>query len=227
MGSARFPGKMLASLGGRSLLEWVLHRVTKAANLDETILATSTHPRDDLLAELAEKSGVQVYRGSESDVLGRFVAAVEISRAETVVRICADNPFVDPGEIDRLTDFFNNSNCDYACNHLDRLGSRYADGFGAEILGAGLLRQIASRTTEARHREHVTLYLWDHADEYCLKAVSAPRALACPDLSFDVDTPADLRELENLVVAGINLETPAARIVELALAQNARAGAVR
>ncbi|MBI4936647.1 MAG: hypothetical protein HY846_00230 [Nitrosomonadales bacterium] len=162
---------------------------------------------------------MQVYRGSESDVLGRFVAAAEISRAETVVRICADNPFIDPGEIDRLIDFFNYSNCDYACNHLDRLGSRYADGFGAEILGADLLRQIASRTTETRYREHVTLYLWDHAGEYNLMAVPAPSALACPELSFDVDTPSDLIELEHLVAAGINLETPAARIVELALAR--------
>ncbi|MBI4936646.1 MAG: hypothetical protein HY846_00225 [Nitrosomonadales bacterium] len=53
MGSARFPGKMLASLGGRALLEWVLHRVTQAASLDETILATSTHTRDDPLAKLS------------------------------------------------------------------------------------------------------------------------------------------------------------------------------
>ncbi len=38
MGSVRFPGKMLAVLGGHPLLEWVLHRVTRAAKIDEPSL---------------------------------------------------------------------------------------------------------------------------------------------------------------------------------------------
>ncbi len=218
MGSARFPGKMLADLGGHRLLEWVIHRVRRAAVLDETILATSRHSRDEPLAELARKCGVRVFRGDESDVLGRFAAAGAMAEAEWVVRVCADNPFVDPGEIDRLIDFFDISNSDYACNHLDRLGNRYANGFGAEILGADLLKQVAAKATEEKHREHVTLYLWDHATDYRLVAVPAPRALAHPGLSFDVDVPAGLTRLAKLVAAGVNLDTTAARIVELALA---------
>lgn len=217
MGSARFPGKMLAVLGGHPLLEWVLHRVTRAAELDETILATSTNWRDDPLAEFAEKYGVRVYRGDEADVLGRFVAAAEVSEAEWVVRVCADNPFVDPGEIDRLIDFFGNSNSDYACNHIDKLGNHYADGFGAEILSVDLLRSLASKATEPAHREHVTLYLWDHASDYSLKSVPAPRQLAYPELSFDVDSPEDLNTLARLLEQGVDLDTPAAAIVRLAL----------
>lgn len=222
MGSARFPGKMLENLGGHSLLEWVLYRVTKAASVDETILATSTHSRDDPLAELAKRRGVRVFRGDESDVLGRFAAAAESSKADWVVRVCADNPFVDPGEIDRLIEFFTDAKCDYACNHLDRLGSRYADGFGAEILSADLLRQVAAKAEEAKHREHVTLYLWDHADDYRLMAVPAPRDLAYPEMGFDVDVPDGLARLEKLVAAGVELDTSAAQIVELALDQGAK-----
>lgn len=216
MGSARFPGKMLAQLGGRPLIEWVLRRVGGAAGVDEMILATSIHSRDDALAEFAGKLAVRVCRGDETDVLGRFVAAARMCRAERVVRICADNPFVDSGEIDRLIDYFGQNDCDYACNHLDRLGSRYADGFGAEIVDAELLRQVAAKATEARHREHVTLYLWDHANDYRMKAVPAPPELAYPELRFDVDEPGDLIRLEALA-ASVDLETRAARIVELAL----------
>jgi len=226
MGSTRFPGKMLADLGGHPLLEWVLHRVTRATMIDETILATSTHSRDDPLAELAKKCSVRVYRGDESDVLGRFVGAAGISEADRVVRVCADNPFVDPGEIDRLVDFFDSANSDYACNHLERPGSRYADGFGAEILCADLLQQVAAKATEEAHREHVTSYLWDHAKDYRLTAVPAPRALAHPELSFDVDAPADLARLESLVAAGVDLDTTAGRIVELALIHGVRLKAI-
>lgn len=223
MGSARFAGKMLAPLGGHPLLEWVLHRAMCALRLDEVVLATTTNPRDDPLAAMARQAGVAVFRGNEPDVLERFAGAAEASSAEWVVRICADNPFVDPRELDRLVEFFAAGDADYACNHLDRLGSRYADGFGAEILGAELLKQVAARATAGGHREHVTSYLWDHADEYRLAAVPAPAELAFPHLRFDVDVPADLARLERLVAAGIGMDSAAAQIV--GLAQSALAGA--
>ncbi len=70
MGSVRFPGKMLAVLGGHPLLEWVLRRTTRAAKIDETTLATTTHSRDDPLAEFAEKCGVGVDRETPA---GRIV----------------------------------------------------------------------------------------------------------------------------------------------------------
>jgi len=219
MGSARFPGKMLANLGGYPLLEWVLRRVSRASLLDETVLATSTKPQDDALAAVAKTIGIRTFRGDESDVLGRFVMTANMSDAEQVVRICADNPFVDPDEIDRLITFFQDNACDYACNHMDRLGSRYADGFGAEILSSALLQKIAAIATNPKHREHVTLYLWDHTADYCMLAVPAPEDVAFPKMRFDIDVPADLDFLEHLTFKKINLNTPARQIIQLKLAR--------
>jgi len=157
MGSTRFPGKMLAQLGGHPLLEWVLLRMRRARMIDEVVLATTTLGRDDELVALAQKLGIEVFLGSENDVLGRLSAAAVQCGADIVVRVCADNPFIDPDEIDRLVAHFKSNACDYACNNQDRLGNRYADGFGAEILSNFLLQQIAQTATDARHREHVTL----------------------------------------------------------------------
>ncbi|HNC94755.1 MAG TPA: NTP transferase domain-containing protein, partial [Myxococcota bacterium] len=100
MGSVRFPGKMLANLHGYPVLEWVLHRVAQATEVDEVVLATTDMARDNPLVELAGRLAVPVHRGSESDVLGRFADAAAAFDAEGVVRICADNPFIDPAEID-------------------------------------------------------------------------------------------------------------------------------
>lgn len=216
MGSTRFPGKMLTPLGDLTLLEWVLLRVKRAKLLDDIVLATSSLVRDDALEEIAVKHNVKVYRGDENDVLNRFVCAADYSDAQIVVRICADNPFIDPGEIDRLVAFYKNSGCDYACNHQDRLGSNYADGFGAEILGTKLLDSIAQMTLEKRHREHVTLFLWDNSVEYRLEAVKAPAELAFPAMRFDVDRPDDLLYLKNLVDLGVNISSSAEEIVEVA-----------
>ncbi len=216
MGSTRFPGKMLARLGGIPLLEWVLSRLARANTLDQIVLATSHSENDNALADLAVRLGVQVYRGSESDVLARFVGAATLSNAVNVVRICADNPFIDPDEVDRLVNFFAQQQCDYACNHQDRLGSGYADGFGAEIFTAGTLKKIATMTKEPRHREHATLYLWDHPKEFNLAAIQAPAGLSFPELRFDVDTPEDLQKMQQWVDAGVTIDSTAQDIIALA-----------
>lgn len=225
MGSIRFPGKMLAQLGGYTLLEWVARRTIRATMLDRVVLATSDQEKDDALVDLAMRLDVLVFRGSEGDVLGRFVGAARMVNADNVVRICADNPFVDPAEVDRLVRYFADNACDYACNHLDRLDSRYADGFGAEILSTTLLESIAAQAVESRHREHATSYLWEHANRYHLSAIAAPPELAFARLRFDVDTPDDLVRLERLVQAGVTIETPAQDIIKIALRNRRFAGA--
>ena len=113
MGSSRLPGKMMMDLAGEPLLHWVLSRVKKAKLLDSIILATSDGAIDDQLVELAQKLNVPVFRGSETDVLGRFLEAANVSKADHVVRVCGDNPLIAPEEIDRLVEFF-----EKALNHL-------------------------------------------------------------------------------------------------------------
>jgi spore coat polysaccharide biosynthesis protein SpsF len=216
MGSTRFPGKMLALLDGRPILEWVLHRASLAKLVDTVVLATSDLPQDDPLVELARRRGLNVFRGSDADVLGRIASAAVIAEAETVIRVCADNPFIDAAEIDRLVRHYNGNFCDYACNHQDRLGSGYADGFGAEILSNALLQHLASSVAEVRYREHATLYLWENQDQFILQAVEAPKELAFPELRFDVDSPQDLNKLEQLTDAGVGIDSTAVEIVSIA-----------
>lgn len=214
MGSSRFPGKMLAPLAGRPLLAWVLERLKQARRLDALVLATTDLPRDAALVQLAHELGVATFTGSEADVLGRFAQAARQFQADTVVRICADNPFIDGAVVDQLVDFYAASDCDYACNHLDRLGSGFADGFGAEILSASLLQGLDARCTEPRHREHVTIAVWDEGAPWRRAAPKAPPDLAHPELRFDVDEPAHLAELQSLVERhGLSLQSPAAAVV--------------
>ena len=199
MGSSRFPGKMLAKLGDRDLLSWVLTRVCDAKQVDQVVLATSTSRDDDRLADAASKFNIVVVRGSQDDVLDRFVQAAKVSQADLVVRVCADNPFVAAEEIDRLVVAHNSGNYDYSCNHQQKLGNKYADGFGAEILSASLLNDIARLTTQTSHREHVTSYIWDNSSKFKIQAVVAPAELAFPEVKLDIDTPQELQQLNEFV----------------------------
>ncbi len=103
MGSERLPGKILAPLGGRPLLDRLVSRIMRA-RVAQWWLATSEHPSDDVTAAWGFELGLRVFRGSERDVLSRFLAIAAEADAEWLVRVTADNPFLDAILIDHLLD---------------------------------------------------------------------------------------------------------------------------
>ena len=199
LGSQRFPAKMLADLGGHSVLEWVVTRVRRSTLVDRTVVATTQETLDDRLVAECQRLGVEVKRGSTNDVLGRFVSAIEDDAADAVVRICADNPFVDPGCIDQVIREFRESGVDYAFNHRPFGDCNYADGFGAEVVSRRLLERMHDSQLADQQREHVTLSIVDGSIQASTHACRAPSALAHPEHRFDVDTPEDLEHLRRLV----------------------------
>jgi len=222
LGSQRFPEKMLALLGNRSLLEWVVTRVRRSEMLDRVVVATTQESRDDRLADECARLGVDVMRGPTDDVLARFAQAVEGDAADAVVRVCADNPFIDPACIDELVREYRRHGVDYAYNHRPHGVCDYADGFGAEILSRGLLDKLQASDLSARHREHVTLAVVDGTIPALTHACIAPKELAYPKLRFDVDTANDLKSLNQLIALGqISLVTTAAEVVRVALRETA------
>lgn len=217
LGSQRFPEKMLADLGGRSLLDWVVTRVSRCRLVDKVIVATTQEPLDDRLVKECERLGVDVRRGPTNDVLARFVAAIRDEPADAVVRICADNPFVDPGCVDQVIREYRESGSDYAFNHRPFGDCDYADGFGAEVISRRLLEQLNETLLTDHQREHVTLAIVDESVAAKKLACRAPKELAYPRHRFDVDEPADHARLSRLIKSGgLDVDTVAARFVEVA-----------
>jgi spore coat polysaccharide biosynthesis protein SpsF len=218
LGSQRFPEKMLADLGGHSLLEWVVTRVQRSTLLDRVVVATTEEVKDDRLVAECRRLRVDVVRGPTDDVLARFVHAIEGDPAEAVVRVCADNPFIDPSCIDQLVREYHDRDVDYAFNHRPHGACDYADGFGAEILSRKLLDRLHTSNLSARHREHVTLAVVDGTIDARVHACTAPREVAYPTLRFDVDTLIDLKVLSQLIQRSrISVDASAAAIMQVAL----------
>ena len=216
-GSKRLPRKMLMNLGDHKLIEWVIVRTKKSKKASNIVLTTSNKKIDDDLADIALKFNIKLFRGSEEDVLGRFNEASDLYESTNIVRVCADNPFIDSEEIDRLIDFFNCKKCDLAFNHQNQMKMGYADGFGAEILSKELLNQLNIITKgNAECREHLTQYIWDNPVKFRILGVKPPNELNYPNLKFDIDTKKDLIRIRNLISNGITLETPASEIIKKA-----------
>ena len=194
VGSTRFPGKVLEDLGGRPVLEWVVRAARSAAQIDTIVVATSTKAADDDVAELAENLGVAVVRGSEDDVLSRFVAALDAHPADAIVRLTADCPLLDPTLIDAVAGAWAASPThDYVSTVLVRCLPR---GMDVELVTAGALRAV-DRTAVGHDRIHVTSGLYAQPSAYRLLGLCVtPPA---NDLRVTLDTREDLALLRALV----------------------------
>ena len=195
LGSTRLPYKMMLSLHGKPIIEWVIKRVQNSKLLDDIIVAIPESEDNDVLAKYITELGVKVFRGSESNVLNRFYEAVKDEDATHIVRICADNPLIDGNEIDNLINFYIENNCDYAYNHIPR-DNLYPDGLGAEIISFELLKHMNEVVTSQHHKEHCLSYIWDNKDKFIIKTFDPlDKELHHPQMKFDVDTFDDYHKL--------------------------------
>jgi spore coat polysaccharide biosynthesis protein SpsF len=200
LGSSRLPNKMMLWLHGYPVIDWVRQRLKVAKNLDSIIFAIPDSAGDSVLAEHLTRSGAEVYRGPENDVLARFHGAATSANAGAVVRICADNPFVSGAQIDRLVDFYCNIDCDYAYNHIP-YNNLYPDGLGAEITSMPILDILLKKAHDPAHREHLFNYLWDNSNDFHIRTFDPDdEAIARPDIRLDLDTLDDYRRLLRMTV---------------------------
>ena len=187
LGSSRLPNKMLLSLHGKPIIEWVVKRLKKSELLDGIIIAIPDTKKDNVLEYYLNKLNVKVFRGSESNVLNRFHEAVKNEKADNIVRVCADNPLICGKEIDNLIKFYLENRCDYAYNHIPK-NNLYPDGLGAEIVSFELLNWLNENVKEEEHKEHCFSYIWDNQDEFLIKTFNPKKELQYPNIKLDVDT---------------------------------------
>ena len=203
LGSTRLRAKLARRLGGKSMLEWVVRRVTDAQRLDGVIVAAGDSAENERLAHLVP-SDVPVFVGSENDVLGRFVAAADAHGADAVVRVCADNPFIDPALIDRLvTTAEEHPGYDYLsyCSQSGRPVILSSVGVFAEWCSTAALRKAHATATDSLDREHVTRFLYSHPERFRIRLLPVPGALDRDDVRLTVDFEEDWEHAETIYEA--------------------------
>ncbi len=190
VGSTRLPAKVLLDLAGEPVLAHVLRRARRIAGVDDVVVATSTDPADDLVAAMCGRLGVRAVRGSLEDVLARYVVAARETRADAIVRITSDCPFLDPARSGAVVRAFLSEAPDYASNVMDR---RLPRGLDTEIVSmAALVRADAEASGE--DREHVTRHVYRHPESFrCLSVRGEGEDLSMH--RWTLDTIADYRFL--------------------------------
>lgn len=190
MGSSRYPGKTMADLAGHPSLWHIVQRLRRATLLDGITVATTVDPGDDVIRACAEELGVPCFSGSPEDVMDRTLRAAHAVGAATIVTVTGDCPLVDPTVVDKVVGAYLERRPDYASNRL--FGYKYPIGLDVEAYTVESLERVEKVALEPRDREHVTLYYYEHPDDFDLLGIEPEEHQRRPTLRLTADTAADL-----------------------------------
>lgn len=157
MSSTRLPKKVLKKINGKPMLRYLLDRLLKSKYINKIIVATSTDKSDDILYKFCNTYHIEVFRGSLNNVLDRFYQTAIIYKADIVIRITADCPFIDPKLLDKGIASFLKKKPDYLSNIIKRT---YPRGFDFEIMSFKTLKNAFLNAKNEFEREHVTPYIY-------------------------------------------------------------------
>jgi spore coat polysaccharide biosynthesis protein SpsF (cytidylyltransferase family) len=178
-------------LEGQPLLARVVERAQRIEGVDRVMVATTTGAGDESIVDLCRRMGWTCYRGSEHDVLDRYVQAARIARAEHIIRITADCPLISVSEAGRLLVHHHELRADYSHN-ITVWGSGLPLGTGIEVFTRQTLETSWREGLEPHHREHVDEYVYEHPERFRIGFVTASSRLHRPDYRLTVDTLDDL-----------------------------------
>ncbi|MCE9551933.1 MAG: NTP transferase domain-containing protein [Planctomycetes bacterium] len=198
---------LVRRLGGKPLIEWVVRRANDSQLLDGVIVAAGDTPADREMAALVP-SDVPVFYGSKTDVLRRFRDAALQFGAEHVVRISADNPFIDPALIDRLVtvaalELQDTTPLDYV-GYSSRDGRPEVEsplGVFAEWMTTRALRRAERRASDPRDRQSVTRHMYSHLDEFRVLLIPVPTQLDRDDVRLTIDSHEDWEHAQEILEA--------------------------
>jgi len=195
IGSSRLPEKVLSKIKDKTILEHMVDFLRHSKLTDKIVIATTILPQDDAIEDLAKRIGVDYFRGSSEDSLGRFFECAKLFKPDIIVRITGDNPLIDPKLVDKVIEACISNKSDYASNMIHRT---YPLGYLAEAMTFSTLESLHKTQKDSKSREHITWHIRQNPRLYRISEVFAPENMIAPDWKLDVDYEEDLELIKEI-----------------------------
>ena len=204
-GSTRLPGKVMKIVEGQTVLYWFLKRALRCKTVDLVCVATTDNPADDALAAHVKKEfpDVHITRGSEHDVLSRYHKAAKETKADIIIRVTSDCPFLDWDLVDRCVSALIETKADA----VRTLNEEFPIGIGAEVFTGQTLEIAHAKATTPEEREHVGPYIFKtHKSEFAIEWLKN-EGPQWPECRLTLDYPEDF-ELVKELYSTVGPESP-------------------
>jgi len=195
LGSTRLPKKVLLDLtDGKSILAYLVQRLSTCHSADKVIVATTENTDDDFLVNFLEKNGYSYFRGSEPDCLDRFYKTAKTFGLDIIVRITSDCPLIVPDIIDDMIDYYlkNEKYLDYLSN---RQFTNFPEGLDTEIFNARMLEDAAMNADSADEREHINYYFLRRDNTYRIRYYNHNYGYDYSRFKLSIDTINDYKRI--------------------------------
>jgi spore coat polysaccharide biosynthesis protein SpsF len=189
MRSSRLPGKVLLPAGGKPLLQILLERLQHARGVSQIVVATTVNPADDPIVQLAQAMNIAVFRGSETDVLGRVCGALRTQQATTCVEITADCPLLDPQLVEEAIAEYQATSASHPYISNSDPHRSVPAGFDVQVFSADALEQLNRLTSDPMDREHVSygFYRPESENRWNPRFITHPSCRGAEDLWLTLD----------------------------------------
>ncbi len=195
--SKRFPGKVMKKIMNKPMIYRIFERVNLCKKIDVIIVSIPKNKSDNVLYQLLKNSKINVFRGSEPNLLDRYYRTAVKYKLDYIVRLPADNPLPDYKQIDKLIHFHmklkNNSNI-FSTNLQPIEKSNYIDGIGAEIFSFKMLEKLVQNKNLQQSKEHISLNFYNFTKKKLINKKHfrvcypiAPKSISYPNIILDVN----------------------------------------
>ncbi len=194
--SKRLPNKVLLKVNQKTILEHLIIKLKKIKNLNDIIIATTTNKEDDSIVNIARKSKVKYFRGSENNVLKRVIDASNFFKVDIIVRITSDCPLVDINIVEQYINVFLNNNVDIVGNTKVR---SYPDGMDIEIIKSKSLKKSYKFAKNNYLKEHICLSIYQKKKLFKTLNLFALPNQFFPNLSLTLDEYEDFILIKKII----------------------------
>ena len=191
--STRMPKKILYKLGNITVLDHVIKRAKKSKYFKKLVIAVPFGD-ENKISEGIDNKNIDIFSGSENDVMSRYFECASKYSAKTICRITSDCPFLDWRILDRCYEKYIELGGEYYVANTCPPPSTFPDGMDVEIFSMDMLKKANKEETLLENREHVTFQFWKD-NQY--KSYQFNNTKDLSDLRFTIDYNEDYLRLKH------------------------------
>jgi len=138
------------------VLDLCILRLKKTKLVNKIFLCTTKKKEDDKYKKISSDHDLILFRGSTNNVAKRMIDCAKKNSIQTIVRITADCPIIDPKIIDKCIKLHFEKKNDYTSNILVL---SYPDGLDVELINLNALIKSQKISRGKINKEHVTTFI--------------------------------------------------------------------